>query len=133
MLQKSLAVLPMVVFAAGCATQWHNPDISDPKQAARQQAMDEAYCSSMAGVGQVQAPPPRIYAQGYDVSGTVNTIGSGGYAMSTYTGTVRPQIGFASGLAQGQAAATPLAMAIQQRQIIELCMTGLGWTKDAPK
>ena len=127
---RMVIALALAALSAGCATKWHNPDITDPKLAVRQQAMDQAYCQSMAGAGRVQAPPPRIYAPAYDVSGTVNTIGPAGYSSATYTGIARPQAGFATGFAQGQAAAAPLALAIQQAHIIDLCMTWLGWEKE---
>ena len=74
-------VVAVAVLAAGCATQDHNPDISDPKLAERQQAMDETYCNQVAGGASIP-PPVRIYEQpSYQVSGTVTTYGAGGYKM----------------------------------------------------
>lgn len=131
---RNLIFLPVVMIAAGCATQYHNPEITDPEMAARQQAMDETYCTRMAG-GAYVPPPVRLYEQpAYQVSGTVTTYGAGGYSTSQYSGVARPYGGggFASGFAQGSAAAAPLAAAIAQQRVIDTCMRGFGWIKGAP-
>lgn len=124
---RLLFVLATTVTLMGCATEWRHPKISDPDMSTQQQAMDEAYCQSMAGGAVPESRPPRIYDKEYDVSGTVTTFGSNGYSTSNFSGTATPRSTFASKFQQGSDAAAPLAAAIQRRRIVELCMKGFGW------
>ncbi len=130
---RILFFLAATLTLAGCTTVWRHPKISDPDLSKQQQAMDEAYCQSMAGGFAPETRPPRIYNKGYDISGTVTTYGSDGYSTSNFTGTASPRSTFSSKFQQGSDAAAPLAAAIQRRRIVELCMKGFGWIEEESK
>ena len=130
---RILFFLAATLTLAGCTTVWRHPKISDPHLSIQQQAMDEAYCQSMAGGFMPETRPPRIYDKEYEISGTVTSYGATGYSTSNFAGTATPRSNFSSKFQQGSDAAAPLAAAIQRRGIIELCMKGFGWVKEETK